>query len=47
VSTLSLHGLAQQHVTTGTDEFLLDFLTIFIRNFCSRHDKKEKENKGF
>jgi hypothetical protein len=45
VSTLSLHGHAQQHVATGTDEFLIDFLPIFIRNFCSRHDKKEASTK--
>jgi hypothetical protein len=45
VSTLSLHGLAQQHVTTGADEFLIDFLPIFIRNFCPWHDGGEKTTK--
>jgi hypothetical protein len=45
VSTLSLHGHAQQQVTNGADEFRIDFLPIFIRDFCPRHDKKEASTR--
>jgi hypothetical protein len=42
---LSLHGHAQQQVTNGADEFRIDFLPIFIRDFCPRHDKKEASTR--
>jgi hypothetical protein len=48
VSTVSLHGIAQQHVTTGTDEFLIDFLAIFNHDSYPWHDGNyKKKNKIF
>jgi hypothetical protein len=35
---MRLHGLAQQQIADGADEFSIDSLTIFFRDSCSRHD---------
>jgi hypothetical protein len=42
VSTLSLHGHAQQQVTNGAYEFHINIFTIFIRDSCPWHDGGEK-----
>jgi hypothetical protein len=35
---MRLHGLAQQQIADGADEFSIDFLTIFFRDSYPRHD---------
>jgi hypothetical protein len=42
---MRLHGHAQEQIADDADEFSIDFLTIFLRDSCSRHDGKKASTR--